>query len=409
MENQDSFTGNRDDLDAFLKVATSPIRHPDRTKALEAWRRYKAEAMYARYEKLQAEQEGHGGPYLVAKGWNMLAMRQRLIDLGGINLDGAIIGFVDLRGVRLDGASLRRTWLKSAEMEHASLRNARFEPRELDGEEAYTGYSRLLNSDLSNADLTGADLSCADLSGVNLNGATLRGAKLRHCDLGRASLVGADIRGAAISDSRVHGISAWDITVCDDETLRRDLVVTPAGEPEIRVDDLEIAQFVYLLLNRRKLRNIIQAITRRGVLLLGRFGEGGLDVLRAIAAELRKRGYVPLLFDSEGPENRDKTETALVMAGLAKFVIADVSGRSVMKELEVIAKEIRLPIIPIIEKGRNPPSLFADFGKFDWMHDEVVVFSKPESLCEHLQEAIIRPAEAILARSRREIRYATLD
>ena len=41
----------------------------------------------------------------------------------------------------------------------------------------------------------------------------------------------------------------------------------------ITVDDLEVAQFIYLLLNRRKLRNVLTTLGEKAVLILGRFTE----------------------------------------------------------------------------------------------------------------------------------------
>jgi hypothetical protein len=47
--------------------------------------------------------------------------------------------------------------------------------------------------------------------------------------------------------------------------------------------DLGVANLLYLLLNHKKLRNVLNSVTKRGVLILGRFGDGGLDVLQGIA------------------------------------------------------------------------------------------------------------------------------
>src|SRR5215208_3685207 len=99
------------------------------------------------------------------------------------------------------------------------------------------------------------------------------------------------------------------------------------------VDDLEVAQFIYLLLNHRKLRKVLNAITERGVLILGRLGGGGLEVLEAIAAKLRGLKYLPIIFDFERPAYRNYTETVKTLVGLSRFVIVDLSGPSVPQEL----------------------------------------------------------------------------
>jgi hypothetical protein len=59
------------------------------------------------------------------------------------------------------------------------------------------------------------------------------------------------------------------------------LAVDPNYCP-IVVDDIEVAQFVHLLLNHRKLRKAIDAVAERGVLILGRFSQGGLEVLQTL-------------------------------------------------------------------------------------------------------------------------------
>jgi hypothetical protein len=65
----------------------------------------------------------------------------------------------------------------------------------------------------------------------------------------------------------LKGAKQWNLNVSD------------VNEPAVMVDDLEVAQFIYLLLNHKKLRNVLNAITERGVLILGRFSGGGLEVL----------------------------------------------------------------------------------------------------------------------------------
>jgi hypothetical protein len=42
-------------------------------------------------------------------------------------------------------------------------------------------------------------------------------------------------------------------------------------EPKITVDNIEVAQFIYLMLNNEKVREVIDTITSKAVLILGRF------------------------------------------------------------------------------------------------------------------------------------------
>jgi hypothetical protein len=52
-------------------------------------------------------------------------------------------------------------------------------------------------------------------------------------------------------------------------TKQQNLVITRQDEPAITVDKIEVAQFVYLLLNNKKVRDVIDTITSKVVLILG--------------------------------------------------------------------------------------------------------------------------------------------
>jgi hypothetical protein len=67
--------------------------------------------------------------------------------------------------------------------------------------------------------------------------------------------------------------------------------------------------------------------------ILGRFTPDRKAVLDAIREELRGRGYVPILFDFDRP-NQTTDETISTLAGMARFVIADLTdAKSVLQEL----------------------------------------------------------------------------
>jgi hypothetical protein len=67
------------------------------------------------------------------------------------------------------------------------------------------------------------------------------------------------------------------------------LIITLPGEPEVTTDDIEIAQFLYVLINNKKLRKVIDTITSKVVLILGRFSKERKPVLDAMRDALRKR------------------------------------------------------------------------------------------------------------------------
>ncbi len=108
------------------------------------------------------------------------------------------------------------------------------------------------------------------------------------------------LEDAVLDGCRIYGISAWNVKLSEG-TKQRDLVITPWDEPAVRVDDLEVAQFVYLLLHNEKIRKIIDTVGKKGVLLVGRFTEGRIVVLERLREELRKRDYVPIIFNFDKP------------------------------------------------------------------------------------------------------------
>jgi hypothetical protein len=217
------------------------------------------------------------------------------------------------------------------------------------------------------ANLSGANLSRAHLFGANLMRADLRRANLTWSNLNGAILVDANLKYANLNGSRVYGISAWNLEV-NKNTKQSGLIITNPGEPTVTVDDLEVAQFIYLLLNRQKLRNVIDTITSKAVLILGRFTPERKAILDAMANELRKHNLLPIIFDFERAKSRDFTETIKTLAGLSLFVIADITKpKSIPLELKATIPDYQIPFVPIIQEGEKPFSMFRDLGKYPWM------------------------------------------
>jgi uncharacterized protein YjbI with pentapeptide repeats len=194
----------------------------------------------------------------------------------------------------------------------------------------------LSNADLPNASLSDADLSRADLRNANLSDADLSRADLSGADLSGTQLIHTDLRGASMAGSRVYGASVWDIKA-KDRTNQQNLVITPDWKGVITVDNIEVAQFIYLLLNNQAIRKVIDTITSKAVLILGRFSEERKPVLDAIRDELRKHNYLPIVFDFQPSTNQTTIETIKTLAGMARFIIADITdARSVLQELQAI-------------------------------------------------------------------------
>jgi uncharacterized protein YjbI with pentapeptide repeats len=177
---------------------------------------------------------------------------------------------------------------------------------------------------------------------VNLSGANLTS----------ASLVRTNLEGANLTACCVYGISAWDVRL--EAAIQSNLVITPEDESAIQVDYLEVAQFVYLLLNSRKIRHALDTITSKVVLILGRFTPERKIVLDTIREELRKRDYLPILFDFEKPASKDLTGTISTLANLARFIIADLTDpSSVPHELAMVIPGTVVPVQPILLEGQR--------------------------------------------------------
>jgi len=200
---------------------------------------------------------------------------------------------VDFSKARLNGAVIRRANVARANFSKVQMIKATFFGCNLD--EATLVNSDLSWSSLSRAHLKNADLRGAILRDTNLSGSLLNGANLVGADLSRSRLIDVDLQNASIAECRVFGISAWNVNT--EGTDQSNLKITRRHEPRITTDNIEVAQFIYLLLNHKKLREVLDSVTERGVLILGRFGGGGLDVLYSIASKLREFNYLPMIFD----------------------------------------------------------------------------------------------------------------
>jgi Pentapeptide repeats (8 copies) len=151
------------------------------------------------------------------------------------------------------------------------------------------------------------DLSVAELSEANLKGANLSGANLGGADLRGAALVDADLTGADLTGCLVYGVSAWGLKL-EGAKQQNLIIANPVrrigmvkSEPVITVDNIEVAQFIYLLLHNEKIRDVIDTIGKKGVLLLGRFTEGRMVVLERLRDKLRDLGFVPMVFNFDKP------------------------------------------------------------------------------------------------------------
>jgi hypothetical protein len=290
-----------------------------------------------------------------------------------------------LRGANLEAADLRAANLSRADLAGANLNLVDLTKADLSG-------AILDDAQLDSAHLDWADLQEASLKRANLFGAHLPHADLRRANLRFTNLIDADLTDADLTGCLVFGTSAWKLKLGG--TKQRDLVITEFEDTSIvTVDDIEVAQFVYLLLDNKKIREVIDTVTSKVVLILGRFTPERKKVLDAIREELRNRNYVPILFDFDVPAERDITETVTLLARMARFIIADLTDpSSIPKELEAIVPQLAVPVQPLLD-GDRPYAMFKDYWKYDWVLP-IHRYEGLDGLLASLADQVIAPAES---------------
>jgi uncharacterized protein YjbI with pentapeptide repeats len=303
--------------------------------------------------------------------------------LRGANLSEADLTDADLSGAGLDKADFSRAKLDNANFTWASLIE-----------------TKLISASLRNADFCGAALTKARFENAVLDKASMEGAKLEETDfsaadmtgvnLCQASMVNTIVKDAKLDGCYVFGVSVWNLQ--GKPASMNGLVITSPDESFITVDDLDVAQFIHMLLTREKLRNVIDTITSKAVLLLGRFTPERKIVLDALADELRKKNYLPIIFDFERAKSRDFTETIKVLAGMSLFVIADISDPSSSPlELQATVPDFEIPFVPIIESGQKPFSMFPDLQKYKWV-GKLLEYPSLSVLIKNFEGKILNPA-----------------
>jgi uncharacterized protein YjbI with pentapeptide repeats len=316
------------------------------------------------------------------------------LDLSGANLSNTDLERANLNGANLSGANLYRSDLSGASLIEANLFNADLSYANLFGANLTKSNLRtatLKSAILPRAIFKGADLSEAILSFVDLFEADLSEAILSGAKLDSADFVGTNLKNTVLTGCYIYGISIWNVNL--EGAIQSNLIITPPDEPTITVDNLEIAQFIYLLLNNQKIRDVIDTITSKVVLILGRFTPERKAILDSLRDKLREHNYTPVLFDFDRPVNRDFTETARTLAHLSRFILADITEpSSIPQELQAIVPELEVPVQPLLEEGSREYSMFPDFGKYPWVAP-VYFYKDQTSLISSLYDEIIAPTD----------------
>ena len=285
-----------------------------------------------------------------------------------------------LRNAAASNASFKGAYVIGADLCFSSFGHCNFQGAKL-------RLSRLGSAEFAYCDFTRADLAYCSAQETKFTGSNLTAVDLRHMQLVAADFSDASLRGAL-----VYGISAWDLNL--QGTIQSDLVITPEEAPTITVDDLELAQFIYLLLNNNRLRNVLDTITSKVVLILGRFTPDRKLILNALRQALRGYDLVPVLFDFERPTSRNFLETASTLAHMARFVIADFTEQGdVRREVQHIASNLlSVPIVPLLHsRESSAPITLQDLANHPCILP-VVRYRHLDQLLGTLEAYVVEPA-----------------
>ena len=158
----------------------------------------------------------------------------------------------------------------------------------------------------------------------------------------------------------IYGIAAWNVRL--ENAIQKNLIITQKHEATITIDNLKVAQFIYLMLNNKEIRDVINTLTTKSVLILGRFTPERKSYQEALRDALRNYNYLPILFEDNEPKDRNFTETVRTLAHLARFIIADLTEpSSIPQELQAIIPTLAVSVQPILLKNKKEHSMFRDF------------------------------------------------
>jgi uncharacterized protein YjbI with pentapeptide repeats len=316
-------------------------------------------------------------------------------DFSGSNLKETDFSYANAIGSKFIQSNLNDSDLKGAIFSKADIRGATL--CKINAVETILDKSNLSKADLSNANLSRASLIKANLNyatlyNVNFLETDLSGATLVESYLREANLINTRIEKATISGSNVYTVNVWGLE--GEFKDQKELIITPDNVSAITVDNIKVAQFIYLLLNNKEIRDVINTLTSKTVLILGRFSpperKAILDTLRN---KLREYDLLPIVFDFDRPADKDFTETIKTLAGISYFVIADVTNpKSSPLELQATVPDYQIPFVPIIQEGESPFAMMVDLQKkYDWVLD-TISYDSLDTLIEILKPHIIDPA-----------------
>jgi hypothetical protein len=106
----------------------------------------------------------------------------------------------------------------------------------------------------------------------------------------------------------------------------------------------------------------------------------------------------PVMFDFEKPRSRDTIETIRTLAGMSKFIIADLTdAKAVVQEMQAIVPNLpSVAVRFIIRKSERELGMFDHIRRFPWVLDGAFEYDNPEEVINSISDSILEPIEAKL-------------
>jgi uncharacterized protein YjbI with pentapeptide repeats len=301
-------------------------------------------------------------------------------DLNGVDLSYANLSGSDIAGPDRDWPGETAPTFENSNFEYADLRNISM---------FRTFFS---NANLRNANFSGANITSVGFKGADLSYADFSKAKLERVGFADAYLSQTNFEDATLIDVQIPNVKSWSPKT-NEGTVASGIEVISRKDITASIDDLELASFLNLLLNSDKLRRLLNVVTEKVVLILGRFTDKRKELLDAIRSELRNREFVALVFDFEGPTRRDLTETISLFAHLSRFVVADITdAKSIPQELQAVVPNLPSVIFqPILQEDMKEYAMFEHFRRYEWVLP-IFLYKNERHLISSLDNKIILPA-----------------
>lgn len=330
--------------------------------------------------------------------WNNWRVNEKvnIINLENADLSNITLSKYNFHGANLKGANFSNSILLDCDFMGANLEETKF----VNAKCSFSNFtkSKLSNSNLENSEFTmvifisinceGSNFTNSTITNTFLNGSDLRKvnfygskiimsnlikcnleeAKFENCFLSGSNLTSSNLNESIIKNSTIFGTSVWNITTKG--SFQENLTITNGyDDAVITIDNIEIASFIYLVIDNTKVTSAIDTITNKMVLILGRFTPERKDVLEYLKMNLRKKDLVPILFDFDKPKHRDLTETVGLIGRMSKLIIADLTdAKSIPQELsELIPNNPSISVQPILLKNNHAYSMFEHWKMYPWV------------------------------------------